>query len=200
MNKSIFTFVKRKNTKQHQIKMFIAQEKKQTNIIEYILYMWQIEDIVRAFNFNLVALEKEIISQFELSYQDKQELIQWYDNLIAAMINEQKEEKGHIQTLKNTVNELYELHTILLQNKENKKYQQNFENLIPYIENLITKTKNKEKNIIEILLEALYGILMLKLSKKKITPETTEATTKIAKLLSILGQEYHQSTTQHIEI
>ena len=28
--------------------MFIAQKLKQTNIAEYLIYMWQIEDIIRA--------------------------------------------------------------------------------------------------------------------------------------------------------
>ena len=29
--------------------MIIARQKKQENIAEYLLYMWQIEDIIRAF-------------------------------------------------------------------------------------------------------------------------------------------------------
>ena len=33
--------------------MLVAQQKLQENIAEYILYMYQIEDVVRAYNFDI---------------------------------------------------------------------------------------------------------------------------------------------------
>ena len=51
--------------------MFIASQKKKENIAEYVLYMWQIEDIIRANNLNIESITANIIDKFT-SLTDKQ--------------------------------------------------------------------------------------------------------------------------------
>ena len=36
--------------------MFVAQELKKKSIAEYLLYMWQVEDIIRAYGCSLPAV------------------------------------------------------------------------------------------------------------------------------------------------
>ena len=36
--------------------MLVAQQKQKENIAEYIIYMYQIEDIIRAYNFDVEAI------------------------------------------------------------------------------------------------------------------------------------------------
>ena len=36
--------------------MLIAKQKRQENIAEYVLYMWQLEDMLRACNFDVDVL------------------------------------------------------------------------------------------------------------------------------------------------
>lgn len=175
--------------------MQISRQKKKENIVEYILYLWQIEDLIRAYAFNLVAIEKEIISQFDVDEQTRQEFINWYDDLIQLMLAEKVEEKGHIQMLKSIVNELSKLHLRLLESDFNKEYKQEFEDLLPYLKNLFEKVNSKEKSTIEILLEAMYGVLLLRLQKIEISKETKEATDKISKFLSLLAKKHHQLET-----
>jgi hypothetical protein len=172
--------------------MLISRQKKQENIVEYILYMWQIEDLIRAYNFDLVAIETEIISQFDIDQQTHEQMVEWYDNLIQLMLKEKVEQKGHIQAIQNIVNDLSKLHIRLLDSSFSPDYRKEFEKLLPYIKELLEKTNNKEKNLVEILLEALYGILILKLKKAKISNQTLEATQKISEFLSLLAQKYHQ--------
>lgn len=38
--------------------MIVAREKRKKNVAEYVLYMWQVEDTIRAFNFNINTLEE----------------------------------------------------------------------------------------------------------------------------------------------
>jgi len=175
--------------------MIISRQKKQENIVEYILYMWQIEDLIRAYSLNLVDIEKEIISQFDLDQDTISEMVIWYDNLIQLMLSEKVEEKGHVQMLKNIVNELSKLHLTLLESSFNKDYKKEFEELLPYLKDLFAKVDTTKKSTIEILLETLYGILMLKLKNTKISKETTEATNKMSIFLSLLAKKYHQNET-----
>ncbi len=172
--------------------MLISREKKQKNIIEYVLYMWQIEDLIRAYNFDLVAIEREIISQFDLDAETHKEMVDWYDNLIQLMMNEGVEEKGHIQALKNIVTDLSKLHLRLLDSPFSPEYRKEFENLVPYLKDLLNKTDTENKSLVEILLETLYGVWMLRLKNEKLNPQTQEAVDKISKFMSLLAEKYHK--------
>ena len=39
--------------------MIIAKQKRRENIAEYVLYMWQLEDLIRAYNFDIDAMTKD---------------------------------------------------------------------------------------------------------------------------------------------
>ena len=39
--------------------MYIAQKIRKTSIVEYLLYMWQIEDLIRAYGCSLSRIRKE---------------------------------------------------------------------------------------------------------------------------------------------
>ena len=93
--------------------MLIAREKKKNNIAEYILYMWQLEDMLRALKLDMEQVDRYLVAGFQADERTSKEIHDWYDNLIAIMQKEKVEEKGHIQALKNTVDELTELHFFL---------------------------------------------------------------------------------------
>ena len=46
--------------------MIIASQKKKENIAEYLLYMWQIEDIIRAYGLDIEQIQKHIINSYDL--------------------------------------------------------------------------------------------------------------------------------------
>ena len=76
--------------------MFIAQKLKQSNIAEYLIYMWQIEDLIRAAGCDIDKLKSNFISQYQISDDDKLKLIQWYEDLVGMMRDEGVQEKGHL--------------------------------------------------------------------------------------------------------
>ena len=51
--------------------MFIAQELRKSNIAEYLLYMWQVEVIIRAFDCSLSKIRKDYIERFEYDEEQK---------------------------------------------------------------------------------------------------------------------------------
>ena len=77
--------------------MFIAQELRKTNIAEYLLYMWQVEDTIRAFDFSLGRIRREYIDRFEYTEEQKEEEADWFGNLIRMMNQEGCREQGHLQ-------------------------------------------------------------------------------------------------------
>jgi hypothetical protein len=171
--------------------MIIAQEKKKTNLAEYILYMWQIEDIIRAYQFDISKIEENIIKHFQQTEDVQKEIKDWYENLIEMMKVEKVEDKGHLQILKNNVNELYDYHVFLLTKGKDSAYNSHYQQAMGNISEFRKKSKaSEENNDVEICLTALYGILMLKLQKKEISKDTLSAVSTFSQLISELTAKY----------
>src|SRR6056297_1881165 len=102
--------------------MIIAKEKKKNNISEYILYMWQIEDMIRANEFDIEKIRKNIIEKFDQPDEIKNEMVQWYEDLINRMEKENIKEKGHLSFLNEIIRELENLHEQLIKNTDELDY------------------------------------------------------------------------------
>ena len=70
--------------------MYISQQLRKKNIAEYILYMWQVEDLIRAYGCSITRLQKEYISLFNYSEEQKEDMLDWYGDLINMMNQEGK--------------------------------------------------------------------------------------------------------------
>ncbi|MDE6810929.1 MAG: DUF4924 family protein [Muribaculaceae bacterium] len=171
--------------------MFTASEKKRENIAEYVLYMWQIENLIRAYNLDIDKINKEIIEKYtNLSDSEKRDLYDWYESLIDMMRREGIENSGHLQINKNTILALDDLHRQLLNDPKFATYSAEFYKILPYIVELRAKSGEEKVGEIETCLNALYGILMLRLQGKEISNQTMEAISQITKFLSLLSNYY----------
>ncbi len=171
--------------------MIIAKQKKEENIVEYLLYMWQIEDILRAYNLDIEKLDEVIVSQYQQDENTKKEIREWYDNLIQMMKLEHIEESGHLQININLVNDLNDLHIELLQNPQEIQYNALFFKTLPFLVEFRNKLKaGEETNDIQLSLHSLYAILLLKLQKKEISKDTEVAVKQISSFLAVLSQKY----------
>lgn len=179
--------------------MIIAKDKKASNIVEYVLYMWQIEDLLRSYNLDFNKINKQIISQFEVDEPIKEEIKVWYEGLIEQMKSEKIQEKGHLQFIKNTINELNDLHLYLLQ-KKNAEYLQYYSWAKTHLDELHKLSKMATKNEIESGLNGLYGFLLLKLQKRDITEETQKSIESISKMMAFLNQTYFKIEKGEMEL
>ena len=94
--------------------MYISQQLKKKNIAEYLLYMWQVEDLIRANGCDMERIRKNIIEPYAATDEQKKELARWYEDLINMMQQEGVLEKGHVQINKNIIVWLTDLHLRLL--------------------------------------------------------------------------------------
>ena len=172
--------------------MLIAAQKKDENIAEYMLYMWQIEDIIRSFNLNIDLIRKNIIDKFDQPDHVKKQIEEWYENLIEMMHAEDFVEKGHLQINKNVMIALADLHLQLLKSPEEYSYSGIYFQTLPCIAELKMKAGEQKTEEIETCFSALYGILLLKLQGKPITEGTQKAIAQISKLLAVLSEKYKQ--------
>ena len=47
--------------------MFVAKELRKNSIAEYLLYMWQMEDLLRVYGCSLPVLKREYINKFDFT-------------------------------------------------------------------------------------------------------------------------------------
>jgi hypothetical protein len=172
--------------------MFTSREKKKNNIAEYVLYMWQIEDLIRANKCDIGLIIKNIVDHYKVEPEKKTELTEWWDNLVEMMKLERKEESGHLQFIVNTVNDINSLHLRLLRDADHIPYQLRFQYIEPMIAEFEAKTATKTDNSIELILGAIYNYFILKLKGAKISEGTDEAIKAFAAFLALLSQLYNQ--------
>ena len=82
--------------------MFVAQELRKSNIAEYLLYMWQIEDTIRAFDCSLSRIKREYVERFDYTDEQKEEELDWFGNLI-RMMNQEGDDADTDRTKRPTV-------------------------------------------------------------------------------------------------
>lgn len=172
--------------------MLIAQEKRETNIVEYILYMWQVEDLLRSCSFDSDKIDQLLVSQFQVDDVKRTVIAQWYNNLATAMEMEHVQEKGHLQSLINQVNDLNQFHLKLLITHSDPKYISLYQANLESINEFKNKLGEQSINEVEACLNALYGYLFLKLKKSEISEITQKTVADFAGLMGHLSARYIQ--------
>ncbi|SUC12378.1 DUF4924 family protein [Prevotella pallens] len=198
--------------------MLIAKELRKKSIAEYLLYMWQIEDIIRAYQCSLTKIRREYIDKFDYTDVQKDEEEDWFGDLIRMMNQEGCRESGHLQINKVVMQSLNELHAQLLASSKFPFYSAEYYRVLPFIVELRGKTKQvadrmarkNEPNLkeiaanlghseIETCFDLLYGVMMLRLQKKEISHETEVALKEIITLIGMLSDYYLKDKTEGLQ-
>lgn len=148
---------------------------KKDNIAEYILYLWQIEDYLRAFPEQAEATQ-ELRELSEMMHRE---------GIVAG---------GHLQLAVNALCELEDLHSNLL--NEDAMYRAAIIRLQPSLNLLKAKTDRPTMSDIEACLTLLYQIMLLRLQKKEISAETASVQQQATSLLQFLSRAYYNSDTK----
>lgn len=178
--------------------MFVAQELRKKSIAEYLLYMWQIEDIIRAYGCSLPVIKKNYVDRFDFTSEQREEELDWFGNLIRMMNEEGKREGGHLNINMVILKDVIDLHGMLLQSTKFPIYNAEYYKVLPFIVEL-RQRGDKDLNEIETCLDALYGVMMLRLQKKNITPETERAIKEITVFIGLLSDYYIKDRTEGLK-
>lgn len=179
--------------------MYIAQELRKKNIAEYLLYMWQVEDTIRAFGCSMARIRREYIDRFDYTEEQKEEEADWFGNLIRMMNQEDCRDQGHLQINNVTLQTLEELHAQLLSSTKYPFYNAAYYKVLPFIVELRHRGADKQENEIETCFNSLYGVMLLRLQKKEITPNTLHAVQEITTFIGMLSDYYKKDKEEGLE-
>lgn len=146
--------------------------KKSDNIAEYVLQMWQMEDLIRAFKDDEALLQNPFLQE-----------------LRTMMEREGKMEKGHVQLTDVAISEMQDLHAELYQ--EDASYRGAWMQLMPAMTILKAKTDRPTMSDMEICLTFLYDIMLLRLKKTEISAETEATQKQVSGIIRHVAMAYY---------
>jgi hypothetical protein len=181
--------------------MTIAERKYAENIAEYIIYMWQMQDLLRAVNMDVESLDS-FLRSFLPSEEKIQEEKTWFEGLAKSMKRSGAEEKGNVEEVQEVISELNLLHTTLNTLLRDDEYiaanERAKENLDAYRE----RANGKALSEVEAYLTALYGLMILRLRKQEISEETKDAMKTFSDVMILLALQYNKmkkgESVQHL--
>lgn len=145
---------------------------KRENIAEYILYLWQLEDYLRAFP-EKAQENTELMELLDMMHQE---------GIIAG---------GHLQLAKNALSELEDLHEELLDTEA--PYRAVILHIEPALNILKSKTDRPTMSDVEACLTLLYQVMMLRLKQQPISDETNVVVKDATQLLRFLSKTYYDN-------
>lgn len=169
----------------------IAEKKKAKNIGEFIIYMYQMEDLLRAYQFNMKDVKQYVVSHYPISEEEKEETFQWFQELADSMSHEGIKDSGHLKSVQSMVDLLANLHWQLL--KTDNTYFNIYQKAKPHIIQMVIEAGEKSPgNEIQICINAIYGLLLAKLRGREIPKDIVAATEIFGDVLSYLNWAYFE--------
>ena len=143
--------------------MDIAQAKRKENIAEYILYLRQLEDLLRALQFSPEAIYSQLVAPREVDEEQKHIYLLWYMDIVNLLRKEDKEESGHLEHTLHLIADMHNLHLQLMHNPIGEHYRSTFARLLPQLPQLRTMIKKEEIYDTEICFRALYAAMLYRI-------------------------------------
>lgn len=169
----------------------VAENKKSTNIAEYIIYMYQMEDLIRSYQGNAAEIKTYVVSKYPVSEEEKSEISAWYLDLLQKMKDQNILEKGHLKELNELVASLAEIHWRLL--KTDAGYFETYNKAKPFILEAVMQAEGEDLgNEIQICLNGIYGLLLCRLLGKKVSDEQLKSAEAFGDVLSLLSFNYRE--------
>ncbi len=147
---------------------------KRENIAEYILYLWQLEDYLRAF-------PEQAETNAELH------------EIHEMMHREGITDSGHLRLAQNALQEMEQVHAELLD--QEAQYRAMIIRVQPALNVLKSKTDRPTMSDVEACLILLYQIMMLRLQQKPVSEETAAVQQQATRLLQIISRAYYDNQT-----
>lgn len=166
--------------------------KRNDNIAAYVISMWHIEDLMRANNFDVEAVEALLLGPAELDEEMQEQVRDWYRQVIDGMKEQGVEQRGHLAEVEEIISELEFLHRSLMEVFNDEEYDKLYELAAPGIKSLQQQAGEDADGPVETCFTAIYGVMVLRAQDREVSDATIEAEGHMRRLLERLSQHYRQ--------
>ena len=181
--------------------MDIAQQKRKENIAEYILYLWQLEDLLRALQFSPEAIYSTLVKPRKLDSAHEQMLLAWYMDIANLLTQEKKEESGHLDHTLHLIHDLHDLHLRLMQQQElGGDYRLRYAALAEHLSSLRARLgKESEMSDTELCFRALYASMLYRI-KGEGESAVADTLAVVSPVIATLTDYYHKVEKGEIDL
>ena len=181
--------------------MYIAQQKRHENIAEYILYLWQLEDLLRALKFSPEAIYTSLVQNSDYDEQTKQQIFMWYMSLAGLLREEGKEERGHLSHTLHLIGDMENLHFQLLELPIGATYRTLWAPLKEELPRLRIVIARDGISDIELCFRALYATMLYRIKGDQSKAGALEDVVNlISPVIALLAQTYRQVEQGEIDL
>ncbi|MEX2335960.1 MAG: DUF4924 family protein [Fulvivirga sp.] len=168
--------------------MNIAERKKEKNISEYIIHMYQTEDLIRVYEFDMGQIREYVIKHIPAEAGEKEKISQWYEDIMGKMKQERIEKKGHLKEVQQYVDQLSVLMDDLKDSDD--EFKKIYKISQPHIEETIQFSDGKIKQEVQACLNGIYGLLLARMNGRQVPEELMEGINAFGDVLSYLSYFY----------
>lgn len=181
--------------------MDIAQAKRRENIAEYILYLWQLEDLLRALQFSPEAIFSTLIApRKDIAEEQKHVYLLWYMDIANLLHQEGKDEKGHLEHTLHLIGDLHDLHLQLMKLPVGAHYRQTYAKLEPELPRLRAVVGNPGMNDTELCFRALYAAMLYRIKGEGDKQAVTDTLEYISPVIANLADMYGKVERGEIDL
>ena len=167
--------------------MDLLGTKRREHAAGYVISMWHLEDLLRAYHLDLKAVEGILVKPMDTDPETTREVRAWYADLIRRMREEGIEERGHLDEVNEVLEELRSVHDALINQVQDPAYVQAYLQVEQDIRAVQRQTGGAELDPIEACFTAVYGVMLLKAQGTAISEATAEADQRIREFLEVLS-------------
>lgn len=175
--------------------MDISRQLRSQNIAEYILYLWQLEDLFRSLQFSPQAIYSQFVApRKELSPEQQDALLGWYVDMCNLLEGEGKRQSGHAEHTLHLIADLNDLHLRLKELPVGARYRALLVPLDEALPDLRESAGSAAEGVsdIELCFRALYGAILYRLKGESgrgaVEDTLAYISPVIAELASIYGR------------
>jgi hypothetical protein len=172
--------------------MKLSSKKRKENVAEYILFMWQLTDLLRSIQFDEGRIRELLVDPLSLPEAEVEAELQWYRDYCRIIREEGKEKSGFPSITLYLIGELHDFHQRLLKEPNEDTYRMLTFNATPAIVSFKEKVPQPLSNDMEYCFYALYSKLLMGMQKREMSQQTAESFADIAKMMGYLAKKFSQ--------
>lgn len=180
--------------------MDIAQSRRRENIAEYILYLWQLEDLLRALQFSPEAIWSQLVAKRDAAPERQQEIFLWYMDIVNLLREEGKEQSGHLDHTLHLIADLQNLHLQLMQLPAGEEYRRRFIRLAPELPRLRALLGKAQTSDIELCFRALYAAMLYRIKGQEGSKAVTDTLEFVSPVVAELAKVFRQVERGEIDL
>ena len=180
--------------------MDIAQAKRKENIAEYILYLWQLEDLLRALQFSPEAIYSQLIAPRDIPEEQRHLYLLWYMDIVNLLHEEGKDEKGHLDHTLHLIADLHDLHLRLLQLPAGERYRAARARLEPHLPSLKLVLADGDMSDTELCFRALYAAMLYRIKGQGDRSAVSDTVEYISPVIAELAAMYGRVERGEIDL